>query len=102
MSSSLDLRALRAPYAVGDVDVWELLVSRGKAAHVDSVVVGGRVLMRGRTLQHLDRDAIMAEVADAAASAIARRNPDDRAWIGATRAAASPSTTRRRVWHAGA
>ena len=41
---------------------------RGKAAHVDSVVVEGRVLMRGRTLQHLDRDALMAEVADAAAS----------------------------------
>ncbi len=35
-----DLRALRAPYAVDDIDVWELLVSRGKAAHVDSVVVG--------------------------------------------------------------
>ena len=73
--ASLDLRALRAPYAVDDIDMWELLVSRGKAAHVDSVVVDGRVLMRGRKLQHLDRDAIMAEVADAAASAIARRKP---------------------------
>jgi 5-methylthioadenosine/S-adenosylhomocysteine deaminase len=76
-----DLRALRAPYAAADLDVWELLVSRGKAAHVDSVVVEGRVLMRERTLQHLDRDAIMAEVAEAAAAAIARRNPGDGAWM---------------------
>jgi hypothetical protein len=37
--------------------------------------------MRGRKLLQLDRDAIMAEVAEAAASAIARRNPGDRAWI---------------------
>ena len=70
----LDLRALRAPYAVGDADVWELLVARGKAAHVDSVVVDGRVLMRGRRLQHIDRDALMDEVAGAAAAAVARRS----------------------------
>ena len=96
-----DLRALRAPYAVDDVDVWELLVSRGKAAHVDSVVVGGRVLMRGRKLQHLDRDAIMAEVADAAASAIARRNPDDRAWM-AQLGRRIAQHYQAPVWHAGA
>jgi 5-methylthioadenosine/S-adenosylhomocysteine deaminase len=76
-----DLRALRAPYAVDDIDIWELLVSRARAAHVDSVVVEGRVLLRGRVLQHLDRDAIMAELAGAAASAVARRNPGDRAWM---------------------
>ena len=96
-----DLRALRAPYAVDDIDVWELLVSRGKAAHVDSVVVGGRVLMRGRTLQHLDRDAIMAEVADAAASAIARRNPDDRAWM-TQLGRRIAEHYQAQVWHAGA
>ncbi len=49
-------------------------MSRGKAAHVDSVVVDGRVLMRGRKLLHLDRDALMQEVAGAAAAAIARRS----------------------------
>ena len=81
-----DLGALRAPYAVDDIDIWELLVSRGKAAHVDSVVVEGRVLMRGRTLQHLDRDAIMAELAGAAASAIARREPGRRRLDRRTRA----------------
>jgi 5-methylthioadenosine/S-adenosylhomocysteine deaminase len=73
----LDLRALRAPYAADDIDVWELLVSRGKAAHVDSVVVDGRVLMRGRKLQHIDRDALMQELAGAAAAAVARRNPSE-------------------------
>ena len=34
-----------------------------RAAHVDSVIVEGRVLMQGGRLQHLDRDALMAEVA---------------------------------------
>ena len=77
----LDLRALRAPYAVDDLDVWELLVSRGKAAQVDSVVVDGHVLMRGRRLQHIDRDALMQEVAGAAAAAVARRNPAESAWV---------------------
>ncbi len=37
-------------------------MSRGKAAHVDSVLVDGRVLMRGRKLQHIDRDALMNEL----------------------------------------
>ena len=62
----LDLRALRAPFAVGDVDIWELLVSRAQAVHVDSVIVDGRPLMLERKLQHIDRDALMQEVAAAA------------------------------------
>ena len=41
----LDLRALSAPFAVGEVDVWELLLARARASHVDSVIVEGRVLM---------------------------------------------------------
>jgi cytosine/adenosine deaminase-related metal-dependent hydrolase len=96
-----DLRALRAPYAVDDIDVWELLVSRGKAAHVDSVVVEGRVLMSGRKLQHLDRDALMAEVGLAAAAAVARRNPAERAQIEqlGRRIAEHYQAP---VWHAGA
>ncbi len=77
----VDLRALRAPYAVDDADVRELLLARGKAVHVDSVVVEGRVLMRGRELLHIDRAALMEEVAAAAAAAVARRNPDQAAWI---------------------
>ena len=77
----LDLRALSAPYAVGEIDIWDLLLARGKAVHVDTVVVEGRVLMRGRELQHIDRVALMAEVADAAAAAVARRSPAERAAI---------------------
>jgi 5-methylthioadenosine/S-adenosylhomocysteine deaminase len=77
----LDLRALNAPYAVSDVDVWELLLTRGKAAHVDSVIVEGRVLMLSRKLQHIDRDALVREVAAAAAFAVAARSPEESAWI---------------------
>jgi cytosine/adenosine deaminase-related metal-dependent hydrolase len=70
----LDLGALSAPFTAGDVDIWELLVTRAKAAHVDSVIVDGRPLMLGRTLQHIDRAALMEDVAAAAASAIAQRD----------------------------
>ena len=77
----LDLRALGAPYAVGEVDVWELLLTRGKAAFVDTVIVEGRVLMQGRELQHLDRAALEQAVAEAAAFAVARRTPEEGAWI---------------------
>jgi cytosine/adenosine deaminase-related metal-dependent hydrolase len=73
----LDLRALRAPYTVGDADIWELLLARAKAAHVDSVIVEGRVLMLQRKLLHIDRDALMEEVAAAAAAAVARRSPEE-------------------------
>jgi 5-methylthioadenosine/S-adenosylhomocysteine deaminase len=82
---ALDLRALSAPYAVDGADVWELLMARAKAAHVDSVIVDGRVLMQGRRLTHIDRDALMAEVADAASSAIARRTPEGGASLGQLR-----------------
>jgi 5-methylthioadenosine/S-adenosylhomocysteine deaminase len=77
----IDLRALRAPFAAGEAEIWELLLARGRAVHVDSTVVGGRVLMRGRRLLHVDRDALMEEVAAAAAAAVARRTPEQEAWI---------------------
>jgi hypothetical protein len=38
------------------------------------VIVDGRPLMLGRTLQHIDRAALMEDVAAAAASAIAQRD----------------------------
>jgi cytosine/adenosine deaminase-related metal-dependent hydrolase len=77
----LDLQALRAPFAAGDAGIWDLLLTRARAAHVDSVIVEGRPLMLGRRLQHVDRDALMEEVATAAASAVAKRSPDEAAWI---------------------
>ncbi|HEY3612339.1 MAG TPA: amidohydrolase family protein [Gaiellales bacterium] len=77
----VDLAALSAPYAVDDVDIWELLLSRGKAAHVDTVIVEGRVLLQGRVLQHLDRAALMGEVAAAAAAAVAGRTPEGARWV---------------------
>jgi cytosine/adenosine deaminase-related metal-dependent hydrolase len=79
----LDLRALSAPYTVDDVDVWELLLSRGRAEHVRTVIVEGRVLLRDRRLTQIDREALVAEVAGAAASSVARRDPAMRPLIAA-------------------
>jgi cytosine/adenosine deaminase-related metal-dependent hydrolase len=96
----LDLQAVSAPYAVPDADIWELVLTRAKASHVDSVIADGRALMLEGTLQHIDRDALVQEVAGAAAAAVARRSQADRAGI---------EQVRRRIvehyqtplWHAG-
>jgi cytosine/adenosine deaminase-related metal-dependent hydrolase len=77
----LDLRAITAPYSVDDVDIFELLLARGKAAHVRGVVVDGRVLLRDGELVHIDRAALVEEVAAAAAAAVARRDPAERALV---------------------
>jgi 5-methylthioadenosine/S-adenosylhomocysteine deaminase len=95
----LDLRALSAPFTADGVDVWELLITRAKAAHVHSVVVDGRVLMQERRLQHIDRDALMQEVAGAAASAIARRSPQEDAWLEQVRHRIAEHY-QAHVWHA--
>jgi 5-methylthioadenosine/S-adenosylhomocysteine deaminase len=77
----LDLASLTAPYSVVDVDVWEILLARGKAAHVRSVIVDGRVLLRDRELAHIDRTALVEEVAAAAAAAVGQRDPGRRALV---------------------
>jgi hypothetical protein len=45
------------------------------------VIVEGRPLLLDGTLQHIDRDALMQEVAAAAAFAVARRSPAEGAWL---------------------
>ena len=77
----LDLQALSAPYAVPDADIWELVLGRAKASHVHSVIADGRALLLEGKLQHIDRDALVQEVAAAAAAAVARRSQADRAGI---------------------
>ena len=79
---TIDLRALRAPFTSDDADIWDVLLARGKALHVQSVVVDGDVLLRDRVHQRLDRAALTVEVAAAGAAAIARRDPTQAA-IGA-------------------
>jgi cytosine/adenosine deaminase-related metal-dependent hydrolase len=96
----LDWQALSAPYSVSDVDVWELLLARAKATHVDSVVVDGRVLMEHRKLEHIDRDALTQELAAAAAAAVARRSPGERAWLGQLQRRIVEHY-QAPVWHAG-
>ena len=78
---TIDLNALRAPFSTGDADIWEILLARGKAVHVDSVIVDGRVLMRNRRHQQIDRAALTEELATAAKAAINRRSAAQHATI---------------------
>jgi hypothetical protein len=54
--------------------------------------------MRGRRLLHLDREALMADVAAAAAAAVARRDPAERAAV-AELGAHVASHYQAPVWH---
>ena len=78
---TIDLNALRAPFATGDADIWEILLARGKAVQVDSVIVDGRVLMRNRRHQQIDRAALTEELAATAQAAINRRSAAKRTMI---------------------
>jgi 5-methylthioadenosine/S-adenosylhomocysteine deaminase len=72
---ALDLTGLRGVYASPRLALEDLLVSRGRRAHVRDVVVGGRVVVRDGDPVHVDMDGLTAEVAEAAGAAEAARDP---------------------------
>ncbi len=61
---------MRAPFTHPRVDALELMLRRGTAADVDSVLVAGRVVMRERRLTGVDRADVAARVAEAAERAL--------------------------------
>jgi hypothetical protein len=63
------------------------------------VIVEGRPLLLDGTLQHIDRDALMQEVAAAAAFAVAGRSPAG-AWLAELRRRIAEHY-QAPVWHSG-
>jgi len=45
-----------------DVDPLSLLLARARSAHIDQVVAGGRIVVRGGKLTQLDEEALRAEL----------------------------------------
>jgi len=70
---------MRAPFAHPRVRSLDLLLRRGTAADVETVIVAGRVVMRERALVGVDRAAVAARVAAAAERALAEA-PDPPPW----------------------
>lgn len=56
------LNTLCFPYVDPRQDIMETLLYRGKAQDVDTVIIDGQVVMQGRRLLTLDKEAIVAEL----------------------------------------
>jgi hypothetical protein len=61
-------RVLRDPWLTTDVPIAEAFIHRAMGADVDTVVVGGRVVMESRRMTTLDVDALYREIRKAARS----------------------------------
>jgi 5-methylthioadenosine/S-adenosylhomocysteine deaminase len=76
----LDLAGLRGAWAHPELPLDDLLVGRARREHVRAVVAAGRVLLEDGRVRMVDRDALTAEVAEAAAAAV-RADPAHAAFV---------------------
>ena len=60
----LDLSAIQAPYLEPDTDIVDALLYRGKADHVDTVLIDGRVVLRDGEFPGLSKDDVVSELRD--------------------------------------
>ena len=58
----LDLNAMTEPYMDPDIDVVETLLYRGKASHVDTVIIQGEVVVRNGTFIKMDKSEVLREI----------------------------------------
>jgi 5-methylthioadenosine/S-adenosylhomocysteine deaminase len=64
----LDWDAVAAPYLDPATPAEDALVHRARAAHVDTVIVGGEVVLAGGRFTRIDEGEVAARLADAAAA----------------------------------
>jgi cytosine/adenosine deaminase-related metal-dependent hydrolase len=58
----LDLDAMTEPYTDTGIDVVDLLLYRGKASHVDTVMIQGEVVVRDGTFIKMDKAEVLREI----------------------------------------
>ena len=58
----LNLDAMEEPYMDADTDVVDTVLYRGKASHVDTVMIQGEVVVRNGTFIKMDKAAVMREI----------------------------------------
>ena len=62
----LDYQKMCHPFVDPSHDPIDVLLYRGRGAHVDTVMVNGRIVVEGRKILTVDEDAIAARLAEAA------------------------------------
>tara|TARA_B100000949_G_scaffold235351_1_gene258034 strand:+ start:10132 stop:11673 length:1542 start_codon:yes stop_codon:yes gene_type:complete len=60
----LDLNAMTEPYSDAGIDVVDMLLYRGKASHVDTVMIQGEVVVRNGTFIKMDKAEVLREIKD--------------------------------------
>ena len=60
----LDLNAMTEPYSDAGIDVVDMLLYRGKASHVDTVMIQGEVVARNGTFVKMDKAEVLREIKD--------------------------------------
>jgi hypothetical protein len=58
----LDLHRMTEPFVFPQHDIIDVLMYRGRAVDVDTVIVGGKILLQNRKLTHLDRQEIIRKL----------------------------------------
>src|SRR2546428_12361784 len=61
---AIDLHAATWPFQDDMVSPLDALMQRAKKEHVDTVYIGGDPVYAGGRFTHVDRDAVLAELAD--------------------------------------
>ena len=55
----LDLKAIRESYLILDIDPMDDLLYRGKTGQMDTVIVGGEVVLRNGRCTKIDKERIL-------------------------------------------
>ena len=58
----VDLSRITEPYLDPDTNIVDAIVYRGRGTDVDTVIVDGEVLMRGRKLMRVNKDEVIAQL----------------------------------------
>jgi len=58
----LDLNALTDPYSDAGIDVVDMLLYRGKASHIDMVMIQGEIVVKNGAFIKMDKEAVLREI----------------------------------------
>lgn len=85
----LDLHRMSEPYVYPDHNMIDLLIYRGRAMDVDTVMVGGEILLKGRQLTKLDREEVVRKLQESIGNDYPEKFRNSNAAFGALKEAVS-------------